>query len=135
MHTFRFKSATPVLPPQAIHAIRSYAPLAVSEIRRRAAEGLPLLEFAIFDNAWQDSKPVMRRLVAAIDEGVIPLTVYEHFESSEFPPKDEPLTAAQFAERLASLREIELEQDTATQLEEGYIQSPEEYERPADGEA
>jgi hypothetical protein len=132
MHTFRFKSATQVLTPQAIHAIRSFAPLGVSEIRRRAAEGLPLVEFPIFDNTWHDAKPILRRLVAAIDEGSLPLSIYEHFGSAEFPSKEEALTPAEFTERLAMLRGIELEQDRATQLEEGYIQSPEQYDPPTD---
>ena len=128
MESFRFRSSQRVLSAQVIHALRQFTLLDISELKARAAGGRPLLEFPILDNNWQESRRTIKRLLARIEQGDLLLDITEYREGDDFAPQEEPLSAAGLKERLHVLREINIEQDMASQLEMGYIKSPREYE-------
>jgi hypothetical protein len=128
VHSFRFRSADPVPSAGMIGALRRVTTLGIAEIRRRAAEGQPLIEIEVFDNAWQESRDLLNRLLAEIETGVLRLTIHEFTEFTDDEPEEELLPLGRLRERLGALREIEVEQDCAMQLRLGVIRSPEEYE-------
>ena len=135
MESFRFRSSERVLSAQVIHALRQFTVLDISELKARAASGRPLLEFPILDNNWQESRRTIKRLLARIERGELLLDITEYSEGDGFAPQEEPLSAAALKERLHVLREINIEQDMASQLEMGYIKSPREYEPTDEDEA
>ncbi|WP_146151779.1 hypothetical protein [Ahniella affigens] len=77
-----------------------------------------------FGTAWQDERDFLRRLCREYTRGDAAFAVDEQHQGDRF----ERLSPLQFASRLKRLREIELEQQMFSDLENGFIASRAEFE-------
>lgn len=132
--SFRFKSSKRQLNAAEIGALRKVCGLSITEVQRRAAADLALFDIPVFSGDWPNAKPRLVSLLAAIEQGSLPLRALL-LEESSGPPTEEELTVPQARERLQTFREIALEQDLHQQLESGHIASPGEYVPPPENEA
>lgn len=126
MQSFRFKSSERILSARVIRIMRRFTTLGIRELKARAASGQPLLEFPILDNNWQESQRIIKRLLALIEGGELPLDIAEYNEGCI--PEEEALSPDGLESRLQMVREIKLQIDMETQLRLGEIGSREEYE-------
>ncbi len=132
MSSIRFRAGKKQLLPSELAAIRRASNLSISEIQRKALIAEWLFEIPIFSGEWPNSKPQLVNLLKAIQAGSLPLLVFEY---SETTLEEQALSITQAFQRLQYFRDIALEQDMRTQLEMGYISSPEEYVAPSENEA
>ena len=126
MTLIRFKSASPQLSAEVLRELRRVTPLSISELRKRAERGEPLLDFQVF-HAWDETKRSMRRVLELIESGRLPLLIVEYRHPSGFPEREELLTPAQLRQRFEHWKQISNETQMHAELEEGYIQSPQEF--------
>lgn len=128
--TLRFKSSKQHLTASEVGALRGACDLSIAEIRSRAATDVFLLEIPVFSGEWPKSKPRLLSLLAAIENGSLPMRVLMVDESSDSSGCEEELTVLQAREQLSRFREIALQQDMHQQLSLGHIKSEEEYVPP-----
>lgn len=94
-----------------------------------------MLDVPVFSGEWPASKATLVGLLAAIEDGSLPLRVL-WIDACELPDAEElPLTVSEAREQLQQFREIALEQDRQQQLALGQIASLDDYVPPLDHEA
>jgi hypothetical protein len=127
MSSFRFKASRVVLSASDLSALRKVCAHGISEIQRRAKAQESLLDVPILSGDWPTAKATVVALLRGIEQGKLPLRVFEVDKNMAGTLCEEPLTDGQAKQRLQRIREIVLEQDRRAQLEEGHISSPEQY--------
>ncbi len=128
MPKIRFKASHPDLSVPDIRVLRQVCPLGFADMKRRAREGAAIIEFGVFDGDWQENRTKIVGLVDRVEEGSLPLDIYELSDPLGFEPEERALSVADARRLLGDLRGIELETQMNTQLEEGYITSPDQFE-------
>jgi hypothetical protein len=106
-----------------IAQFRELTLLSIGDIRKRISDGIPVIEIEPFGNDWQESRNLLVRLSRAIHDGLIPLTVSESLDGEESDVSPEML-----GNLIQHYRGIEIETQTNTDLELGYINHPSEFE-------
>jgi hypothetical protein len=112
--------------PDDIKLLKSYSDASVSEIKRAAESGSSIRDFRIFEGDWESERCVIARLYREFaGNSSVPFLLREDGELFETPES--------FRERLEGLRQTELQTQRDTDLEMGFIQTPEEF-KPHDEE-
>jgi hypothetical protein len=132
---FRFRPMQSRLAAADIASLRKLCDLSISEIQRRALNSESLLDVPVFQGDWPSSKAKVVAILQHIEAGALPLAIHYVEFLGTTSESEEHLSPSTALDRLQFLREISLEQDMLSQLEEGYISSPEEYEPPPEDEA
>ncbi|WP_336366437.1 hypothetical protein [Marinobacter sp. C2H3] len=122
-----------IIPKQDVTAtdiaqLRKLFGSAISDIKLASKLRKPLVEIEPFTTNWDEEKFYLAKLYRLlVGQASVPFEILEgsSLEDAEF------LSSGALYSRLATLREIELEQQRLTDLEMGYIGSPEEF-RPHD---
>src|SRR5262245_8064334 len=136
MASIRFKSRTSLLPVDALRELRSLTTASVAELRLRAERGEPLLEFRVFCHPWDETKRSIRRVLELIENGRLPLLIFEFRGSAGgFPAREEELAPTTLRQRFETWKQIANEAQMLTELEEGYIKSPDEFVPNEDDDA
>jgi hypothetical protein len=96
----------------------------MSEIRDRVKQGEPLLEVSAFTNQWQDDRHMLVDLARGIESKELPFTVTEVYEDGT----ESDVSATMLNNLLVHFRGIELQTQCDTMLEQGEIESPDQFE-------
>lgn len=116
----------PNLEPDDIRLLRSYSDASISEIRRAAETGSSIRDFRIFEGDWQSERIIIAKLYREFaGSSAVPFVLGEEGQRFETPES--------FRQWLEGLRQIELQTQRDTDLEMGFIRTPEEFE-PHDDE-
>ncbi|MBL3655811.1 hypothetical protein [Fulvivirga sediminis] len=108
-----------------LKTLRSISNVSISEIKQAAVDQKPIKLFKEFEGSWEVDRLELARLVKEISEVQdLPyqLALVEDLEIMEF------LSAEKLYDYLRHLREIELETQRNSDLENGYISSPDDFE-------
>jgi hypothetical protein len=95
----------------------------VATLRKKAEAREAIAEIRIFADAWRENRSRLPGWLKLLRGDPAAFAVSQVRDGEE-----EPLSAELFAARLAHLRQIELETQRQTDLEEGFITSPDEFE-------
>ncbi len=117
---------------EVIRALRAFTPLSIAELRRRASGGEPLLEFEIFRGPWEETKRSLRQVLDGVEAGRLSLTIHDFTKLEGGPAIENEIPPGRLRQMFVHWREIEHQTAMDIQLEEGYIQSPDEYKREPD---
>lgn len=109
---------------QDIKTIREFCRLSISEIKHAAGNGLSIRTFEAFDNEWDTEKFTLVKLAKGYNQNT-PYQFALLFDDSEI---DEFLNKDELNNWIKNLRHIELEEQRNSDLENGYIQTQEEFE-------
>jgi hypothetical protein len=110
------------LSAQQIAELRKLSGLSISEIRGAAAAQSSIRDVEIFGHGWHDERLFLSALSKQYANGAsAPFTIRETDRSG----LNEALSPEKLLARLKFWREIELEQQMHSDLEMGYISSPE----------
>lgn len=91
-------------------------------MRSRVIAGDPVFEITPFQSDWQDQRRILVQVARDISGGLLPLTVTEQFASRE-----EPVSIEMLHNLIKHFRQIELETQRDTMLENGEIVDPSEF--------
>lgn len=109
-----------------IAALRNISGRSLADIRRASAEQCSIRDVALFASNWQTERLFLAELARQYSgDPHVPFTVWEADEAGL--DEDEELDPERFMARLKLCREIELEQQMHSDLEMGYITSPEQF--------
>jgi len=135
MHCIRFKAQPSAITAQVIRELRTFTSLSIAELRQRASSGQPLLEFEVFRHEWQETKRSMQQVLESIEAGRLPLTIHHFREVEGGPVTERELSPSQLRHLFVRWGKIEHQTAEDIELEEGHIQSPEDYLREPDDNA
>lgn len=114
----------PELTVQQIARLRKMCSLGLAEIRHAANVQTPVREINIFGSQWQSERLFLRELALEYSSDMnVPFIVRETNEYG----LNEVLSPESLRHRLEFWRGIELEQQMLSDLENGFISSPEEF--------
>ena len=104
---------------------RSHCGLSFSAIKQAAANGDPLRTFSAFEGRWEEEREVLARLarayVSAPDAPYLFVDIQEDGTYEILPPEE-------LREALRHLRDIEIEAQRQSDLEQGFITEAGEFE-------
>jgi hypothetical protein len=135
MHCIRFKAQPSAITAQVIRELRTFTSLSIAELRQRASSGQPLLEFEVFRHEWQETKRSMQQVLESIEAGRLPLTIHHFREVEGARATEKVLSPSQLRHLFVRWGKIEDQTAEDIELEEGHIQSPEDYLREPDDNA
>lgn len=126
---FQFYALKEDLSAPEIAALYSIGAGGMLEIKRRASCREPMLEielnFARDDEEWLETKAGLIELLHEIEAGTVPLRIQED---------DRHYSVAEAFERIKLYRQYWIDNDIMFQLEDGEIESEDEYEMPGENE-
>lgn len=120
--TLRFRVTDSTVSTALLTRFRQLTSLSISEIRSRVIAGDPVFEITPFQSDWQDQRRILVQVARDISGGLLPLTVTEQFASRE-----EPVSIEMLHNLIKHFRQIELETQRDTMLENGEIVAPSEF--------
>ena len=120
---------------QVIRELRKFTSLSIAELRQRASSGQALLEFEVFRHPWLETKRSMRQVLESVETGRSPLTIHDFTELEGSPATETLISPSQLHRLFDHWRQIEHQTVVDIELEEGYIQSPDEHVKDPDDPA
>ena len=110
---------------QNLKMLRNISNLSISEIKQAAINRRPIREFEEFGSSWETDRVALSELTKTCTENQNLPYEFVSLENSEI---DEFFTPKTLLIKLSYLRQIELETQKNSDLENGYIANPDEFE-------
>ncbi|PHS06239.1 MAG: hypothetical protein COA78_14455 [Blastopirellula sp.] len=108
---------------QDIKKLRTLCNCSISELKSASKNREVIQEYLIFEGQWAETRNKLKELADDWQKADLPFSIYLSDEQA----RDEFEDVASFTSYLKHLRQIEVEQQMATDLEQGYINSRDEF--------
>jgi hypothetical protein len=109
---------------EGVKILRSLCSQSISEIKAASRNGVPVLSIESFEGDWESNRKILAKVAR---EYQVSGGVYFFVRTKEAEFDAEFLSPEEYIESLQGLRELELEAQLNSDLEMGYISSPEEF--------
>lgn len=109
-----------------IKVLRTISHASISAIQAAVATGQSIQEYRFFEGDWEDVREALKQLH---DEWINKIPPFRLIEVDDFGGDEEMISLADLYIMLKNARAIETQQPQATDLEMGYIECPEQFEK------
>ncbi|MBU2709054.1 hypothetical protein KCM76_23865 [Zooshikella marina] len=105
-----------------IKVLREITNESLSSIKEASIKGNSIIEYKFFEGDWENVRETLKQLYVRWENDPPPFTLIE-------TDTDELISIADLYSILKNARELEIQQQRNSDLEMGYINNPEEFEK------